>query len=69
MQAIFEDDVTTRAKTTEYSGCGVGMSAVRAETVRLGGKVWVESVSMQGTTLCFDLPMIWVLAPFIVKAN
>lgn len=69
MQAIFEDDISTRSEATEHSGRGVGMSAVRAETMRLGGKVWVESIPMQGTTLCFDLPMIWLLSPFTVKTN
>lgn len=69
MQTIFEDDISTRSEATEHSGRGVGMSAVRAEVVRLGGKIWVESTPLQGTTIFIDLPVIWSLTPFIVKTN
>ncbi|MFO1241718.1 MAG: ATP-binding protein [Rickettsiales bacterium] len=67
MQMIFEDGISTRDQTTEFSGRGVGMSAIRGETLRLGGKIWVESESLVGTTLIFELPLIWRLAPFVVK--
>ena len=41
---------------TSVSGRGVGMDAVRAVIERLGGKVVVETVAGEGSTVRFSLP-------------
>ncbi len=53
---LFADDLSTRETVTMLSGRGVGLSAVRMETERLGGKVEVDSSEGRGTTFRFVLP-------------
>lgn len=66
MQTIFEDDVSVRENVTEFSGRGVGLSAVRAEALRLGGKAWVESKPLIGAKFFLEAPLIWEIKPFVV---
>jgi len=55
-EIIFHDGISTRDAVTTISGRGVGMSAIRAETQRRGGKVSVFSETGVGTTLAFEFP-------------
>jgi two-component system chemotaxis sensor kinase CheA len=51
--ALFADGVTTRDSAGDVSGRGVGMSAVRAACVALGGTVEVSSEPGKGTVVRF----------------
>gem|GEM_PF-5571159 len=55
---VFADGISSRDKATELSGRGVGMAAVRAEVLRLGGTVTVETVAEEGTRFIFRIPII-----------
>ena len=55
---VFADGLSSRDKATELSGRGVGMAAVRAEVLRLGGTVAVETVPEQGTRFVFRIPIL-----------
>jgi two-component system chemotaxis sensor kinase CheA len=59
IQAIFEDDISTSAAVGTLSGRGVGMSAVKAEVVRLGGSIEAFSTAGAGMRLVIKLPFIW----------
>jgi signal transduction histidine kinase len=39
-----------------YPGAGIGLAIVRKAVERMGGSVWVESESNQGTRFCVQLP-------------
>jgi two-component system chemotaxis sensor kinase CheA len=54
--ALFSDGFSTVQVTTETSGRGVGMSALREAAVQLGGAIAIESYLGQGTTLRFRFP-------------
>jgi two-component system chemotaxis sensor kinase CheA len=56
VNALFTDGVTTRDEATEYSGRGVGLSAVRAACDSMGGRIEIESSIGIGTTLRFCFP-------------
>jgi two-component system chemotaxis sensor kinase CheA len=53
---IFTDGVTTRDQVSDYSGRGVGMAAVLAETRKLGGRVRVRSEKGRGTKVELRFP-------------
>jgi len=55
-EALFADGVSTAEAVSETSGRGIGMSAVRAACLALGGSIRVESEPGRGTTLHFELP-------------
>src|SRR6185295_4651551 len=55
-QALFADSISTRDSVSETSGRGVGLGAVRAAVIGLGGSIEVESAAGQGTTFRFGLP-------------
>lgn len=55
---VFADGLSSRDKATELSGRGVGMAAVRAEVLRLGGTVAVETVPEEGTRFVFRIPIL-----------
>lgn len=59
MQHIFDDNISTKDAVSELSGRGVGMSAVKAEVEKLGGKVLVTSQIGKGTQLNMTMPFIW----------
>ena len=48
---------------TDVSGRGVGMSAVEAEVLRLGGAIQIETERGRGTRVELSLPKIAVAAP------
>ena len=56
-EALFSDGVSTRTDVTDISGRGVGLAAVKAETLRLGGRISLESRRGVGTTLRFVFPV------------
>lgn len=58
-EALFADGVSTREETTEYSGRGVGMAAVRAACIEIGGRVEVETKLGEGTAFVFTFPCSW----------
>jgi signal transduction histidine kinase len=55
---VFADGLSSRETATELSGRGVGMAAVRAEVLKLGGAVTVETVAEEGTRFIFRIPII-----------
>jgi HPt (histidine-containing phosphotransfer) domain-containing protein len=54
--ALFADGLSTAADVTEVSGRGVGMAALQAEVLGLGGAVQIESAAGAGTTLRLRFP-------------
>jgi two-component system chemotaxis sensor kinase CheA len=57
IDALFADGLTTRAGVSELSGRGVGLAALRAATLKLGGSVSVETAPGVGTTLRLRFPL------------
>jgi two-component system chemotaxis sensor kinase CheA len=49
--ALFADGISTRSDTSELSGRGVGLAALRATAQELGGRVEITSSAGAGTTL------------------
>ena len=56
MKRIFDGGVSTADKVTEYSGRGIGMSAVKSDVEALGGTITVESKRGAGTTFTLLFP-------------
>jgi ABC-type amino acid transport substrate-binding protein/signal transduction histidine kinase len=57
LDLVFRDGFTSRRVAGELSGRGVGLSAVRAEAERLGGRVFLENRPDRGTRLVVDVPL------------
>jgi two-component system chemotaxis sensor kinase CheA len=57
MEAMFTDGISTAAFVSELSGRGVGMGALRAETLARGGQMKVTSAPGQGTRVEFSFPV------------
>lgn len=57
LDTLFHDGVTTSGSANELSGRGIGMGAVRAECIELGGRVVTTSVSGRGTRFEFRFPV------------
>lgn len=57
VQAMFADGVTTREQSSDTSGRGIGMGAVRAACEALGGRLEVVSEAGFGTTFRFRVPL------------
>lgn len=55
-ELLFEDGFSSRQEVTEYSGRGVGLSAVRDRARALGGQAWVEG-SEVGTRFVLEIPL------------
>jgi two-component system chemotaxis sensor kinase CheA len=53
VRALFVDAISTSTTMTDVSGRGVGMGALLAATLELGGELNVQSVANTGTTLRF----------------
>lgn len=58
LQLIFADGFTTVSEVTELSGRGVGLSAVKAEVVRLKGNIEVKTEKGIGTSFHISVPII-----------
>ncbi len=56
LQTIFLDRISTQQGVSEVAGRGVGLSAVRRQTMALGGTVVVSSERGRGTRFVFSLP-------------
>jgi len=54
---IFEPGFSTASEVTELSGRGIGMDAVRAAVLALGGQLRVSSQSGVGTCFMLSLPL------------
>lgn len=59
-ELIFEPGFSTASKVTELSGRGIGMDAVRAAVIALGGQMKVLSERGAGTRFIFSLPLTLV---------
>jgi two-component system chemotaxis sensor kinase CheA len=57
VELLFAAGFSTAETTSDISGRGVGMDAVRAKIRELGGEVLVDSVQGQGTTAQIRLPL------------
>ena len=57
VELLFAPGFSTVEVTSDISGRGVGMDAVRAKIRELGGEVLVDSVQGQGTTAQIRLPL------------
>ncbi|MBT8495484.1 MAG: Hpt domain-containing protein, partial [Deltaproteobacteria bacterium] len=57
LAAIFDAGTTSRDQADELAGRGIGLDAVRATVVRLGGEVEVSSTPGLGTTFRLRLPL------------
>ncbi len=57
MALVFRDRVTTNECVSDYSGRGIGLSAVKRELDRIGGTVQLESSQGEGTKFIFTLPV------------
>ena len=56
-ELIFEPGFSTASKVTELAGRGIGMDAVRAAVIALGGHLKVLSERGVGTRFIFSLPL------------
>ncbi|CAM8658747.1 HATPase_CheA-like domain containing protein [Oxalobacteraceae bacterium] len=59
-ELIFEPGFSTASTVTELSGRGIGMDAVRAAVIALGGQMKVLSERGAGTRFIFSLPLTLV---------
>ncbi len=57
INAIFDEGVTTARAVTATSGRGIGMSAIRQATQKLGGEISVRSDAKNGTEFRFEFPL------------
>lgn len=58
IDALFSDGISTKATIAETSGRGIGLSAVRQQVERRGGKTSVRSERGVGTTFTFRFPLL-----------
>jgi two-component system chemotaxis sensor kinase CheA len=61
--ALFADNLTTREEAGEFSGRGVGLSAVKQMVEGLGGWIEVQSEPGEGTSFFFHVPLVEAQAP------
>lgn len=57
-ELVFRDQFSTQLSVNELAGRGVGLSVVRQETEKLGGKVMVHSAFGVGTEFIFTIPFL-----------
>lgn len=55
--ALFKGGISTKNTATQYSGRGVGMSAVHEECAKRGGRIVLDSQSGKGTKIMFRFPL------------
>jgi two-component system chemotaxis sensor kinase CheA len=56
IQIIFHNNFSTKNEVTDWSGRGVGMTALKVEIEKIGGKLSIETKQSIGTTFTFFLP-------------
>ncbi|MEZ0261458.1 MAG: ATP-binding protein [Alphaproteobacteria bacterium] len=59
IQHVFDAKVSTRESVSEDAGRGIGLDAVKASVVALGGTARVTSEKGAGTVFTFTLPIVW----------
>lgn len=64
-ELVFADGISSREESTGISGRGVGMAAVKAELIEIGGSVTLATETGQGTRVTFRLPVVRVDSPWI----
>lgn len=69
IEAMFSDGLSTRSEASEYSGRGVGMSAVRAACRARSGDIRVWSEPTRGTRIEFRFPQASMMPPAIQQAS
>jgi two-component system chemotaxis sensor kinase CheA len=57
-ELVFADGLSSRTTVSQTSGRGVGMAAVRAEVLRLGGTVNLTTDPDHGTQFIFHIPIL-----------
>jgi CheY-like chemotaxis protein len=57
LQFLFRPGFTTRENTSELSGRGIGLDAVAASVRAVGGDLWLESTSGEGTEVTVEVPV------------
>jgi two-component system chemotaxis sensor kinase CheA len=57
LRLVFLPGLSTREEASELSGRGVGLDAVEALVIRLGGEVRLATTRGRGTSVVLDLPM------------
>jgi two-component system chemotaxis sensor kinase CheA len=67
IQQVFEPSFTTKETVSQLSGRGVGMDAIKAEVVALGGKVSIASSLGYGTQLTCRIPFVPRVETVIAK--
>ncbi|MCS6838007.1 MAG: ATP-binding protein [Bdellovibrionaceae bacterium] len=58
MQSIFMPQISTRDQVSDLSGRGVGLDALKAAVLSVGGQIWVQSQKGKGTTFHLVLPYL-----------
>jgi two-component system chemotaxis sensor kinase CheA len=66
LQLIFLPGFSTKDQISSVSGRGVGMDVVKTNITRLNGKIDIESIPGQGTTLTISLPLTLAILPVLV---
>ncbi|NCS66075.1 MAG: chemotaxis protein CheA [Hydrogenophilales bacterium CG03_land_8_20_14_0_80_62_28] len=66
LQLIFLPGFTTKDQISSVSGRGVGMDVVKTNIARLNGKIDIESIRGQGTTITISLPLTMAILPVLV---
>jgi len=54
---IFKDRLSTKQSVTSISGIGIGLSSLKNELDKLGGKVFIENKKNQGVSFTFYIPL------------
>lgn len=65
-ELIFKPGFSTKSKTTDVSGRGIGMDVVKANVEMLGGEVKIESAVGLGTTFRIILPLTMAIIDGLV---
>lgn len=55
---LFEDNLSTKESVSITSGRGIGMSAIKYEIEKLGGKIKIENKIEYGVKFIFTIPLI-----------
>jgi len=66
LQLVFLPGFSTAAAVTNVSGRGVGMDVVKTNVEKIGGKVEIESLSGEGTTLRMRIPLTLAIIPALI---
>lgn len=66
LQLIFLPGFSTKDQISNISGRGVGMDVVKTNISKLNGKIDIDSVHGQGTTITITLPLTLAILPVLV---